>query len=418
MRAFSILLAGLALCTGLSHAAEIQLGSLALDWPQGYTVKSTQPPFELAGPGGAKAMVTVLRPGSKALSAEEIDEVGERMLTAQAQKAGRVVLPLGKEMLPDGTQLRYIGSEVSGLLRSGYLLQYMLVAPQGQIALVTFEGRGETLSQHESLRGLFRSVRWEAGEGSAAERTAFTEKVALLLRTQIRDQEVVVADPLTLKVGELQANLDRVYTFCRRNAAGCDAVLARYVQVVGEVHGKAAAPVAREALRLVVRSADFGAGVPADKLLRRPFAANLVALPIVDSERSARGLTEADCATLELTPDEAVELARANLRAALKPLASVADPVERGRIGTLQGDFYESGRVLLPEGWPELARAQGGVLVVALPAKDILLYSADDSPSGLDALRSAARDLSRRSASPLSDVLLKWTSSGWQAVAR
>ena len=72
--------------------------------------------------------------------------------------------------------------------------------------------------------------------------------------------------------------------------------------------------------------------------------------------------------------------------------------------------------MLLHDDWAPLARAQKGVLVVALPAKNLLLYGADDSPAGLDALRLQARDLARRSPAPLTELLLRWTPEGWQAV--
>lgn len=261
----------------------------------------------------------------------------------------------------------------------------------------------------------------QADEGTAAEQAAFTERAAALLRAQLGEGAVVIAEPLTLKLGDLQANLGRVYRFCRANAQGCEDELQRYVQVVVDIQKKNNAPVTQESLRVVVRTADYadgaahtlaGKGAP----MRRPVAEGLVAMPIVDSPRSARLLGEADCKALGLLPDQAYDLALANLRMALKPLADVAKPVRRGAIGTLQGDFYESGRVLLHDDWAPLAKAQQGVLVVALPSKDLLLYGADDSPAGLDALRVLSRDVARRSPAQLSDLLLRWTESGWQVV--
>lgn len=260
------------------------------------------------------------------------------------------------------------------------------------------------------------------GEGSVSERTAFTDKVAAMLRSRLTDKDVIVAaEPLTLKVGELQANLDRVFGYCRANAQGCDDELRRYVQAVVDASSNAAAPATREALRLVIRPADFGGrGSPAFNAkaaqLRRPFASGLVALPVVDGERSARLMNEGDCEKLGLSPEQAHEVALANVRTTLKPLADVAKPAQRGVIRTLEGDFYESSRVLLPGDWASLAQAQDGVLIVALPAKDVVLFGADDSAAGLDALRTLARDVARRSPAPLTDILLRWSPDGWQAL--
>jgi hypothetical protein len=49
----------------------------------------------------------------------------------------------------------------------------------------------------------------------------FTDYVAKQFRVEIGDSAVVVKSPLTLGIGNLQANLDRIYTFCRQNNDGC-----------------------------------------------------------------------------------------------------------------------------------------------------------------------------------------------------
>jgi uncharacterized protein YtpQ (UPF0354 family) len=421
----AMLLASLALTTSPVEAAEIRFGSLSLDWPAGYTVKSTQPPFELAGPQGAKVLVTVLRPGPSATGSAEglakLNATIERMLVEQAQKAGKVVVPLSKETLLDGTVLQSVASESSGLFKSGYFLQYALLARSGPIAFVTFEGKGDAAAEHAGVKGLFNSVQWNAGEGSAPEQAAFTDRVATSLRTRLGADAVAIAEPLTLKISDLQANLDRVYSFCRSNVQGCDAEVDRYVQAIVDLQKNATAPISREAVRLAVRTTEFADDAARSmagkgEVIRRPIVDGLVAMPFFDSPRSARLLNAADCKTLGLSPDQAHELGLANLRQALKPMADVARPVKPGAIGTIQGDFYESGRVLLHGDWAPLAKAQQGVVIVALPAKDTLLYGADDSPAGLDALRTLARDVSRRSPGQLSDVLLRWTETGWQLV--
>lgn len=415
----------LALTGGLARAAEIRLGSLSLDWPPGYALKSTQSPFELSGPTGAKVLVTVMSPGPSATGSPEglarLNESLERLLTEQAARAGQVVLPLSTRILPDGTRLQSVGSQVSGLFRSGYFLQYTLVSRSGRIALLTFEGQGDALSEHEALQSLFSSAQWSAGEASPQEQAAFTERVAALLRARLAAEAVVVAEPLTLKIGDMRANLDRVHGFCRSNASACDAELERYVNAVVDMQTQAATPPSRDALRVVVRTTEFADGAERSMagkagFIRRPLAEGLVAMVMLDAPRSARLMGEADSLALGLSADAAFALGQGNLRRQLKPLAQVARPVVPGSFGTLDGDFYESGRVVLHEDWAALARAHKGVLIVALPAKNLLIYSADDSPAGLEALRQRARDVGRRSPGPLSDVLLRWTPAGWEAV--
>lgn len=429
MRLRSLLAIAFAFALNASQAgaAEIRLGSLSLDWPAGYTLKSARGPFELVGPQGSQVLVTVLRPGPAASGSPEavarMRGTVEKLLDDQAARAGQVVLPLASRTLPDGTQLLSIGSQASGLFRSGYLLQYALLARSGLIALLSFEGKGDAVAEHDGLQGLLASAQWTAGDGSPQEQAAFTDRVAALLRARLGDGAVVVAEPLTLKIGELQANLDRVNAFCRANAAGCNAELERYVQAIVDMQQQAAAPPSREALRLVVRTAEFAEGAAGTSaaagktgFIRRPVAEGLVAMLMLDSPRSARLVSEADCQALGLSADEAYALGLANLQRQLLPLAQAGKPVAPGAFGTLEGDFYESGRVLLHESWAGLARGQKGVLIVALPAKNLILYSADDSPAGLAALRTLARESARRSPGPLSEVLLRWSPSGWDVL--
>ena len=58
---------------------------------------------------------------------------------------------------------------------------------------------------------------------------AFTAFVAGRIRAEIRDIPVVVKGPLTVSIGPLQANLDRIYAFCKANAAGCAGQITNYV---------------------------------------------------------------------------------------------------------------------------------------------------------------------------------------------
>lgn len=407
---------------GSVHAEAIQLGPLSLDWPPGYSLRSARGPFELAGPQGAKVLVTVMKPGAATASSQEasakLQSTLARLLTEQARKAGKVEVPLATRTLPDGTLLQFIGSAVSKVFKTGYFLQYALQSPQSQIALLTFEGAGDVSVEEERLRSLFDSTQWQ---NSAAEQVAFTDRVAALLRARLGTEAVLVAEPLTLKLGELQANLDRVFGFCRSNAKDCDAELDRYVQAVIDVRQQAESPITRESLRVAVRTTEFVDEAAKSTsgnggLMHRPLAAGLLAVVMADSPRSARFLNISEGQRLGLTVNQAFEIGLANLRQTLKPISEVAQAVKKGGIGTLEGAFYESSRLLFPAEWAPLASAQQSVLIVALPTKDLLLYSSDDSAEGLEALRTLARDVMRRSSGPLSDQLLRWTESGWQPV--
>jgi len=251
---------------------------------------------------------------------------------------------------------------------------------------------------------------------------AFTEYVAGQLRTQLGDSAVVVAGPLTLKLGRLQANLDRIFTFCHQNAAACSAEVSTFVKGVTETYEAQGAPISAAAIRLVIRPTQYAQQMraslkaQASAWLPKPFVEGLVILPVLDSPRTLRMLTVADLKTFGLTDEQVQQVALANLRSALTPLMEVAKVEGSGRIGQLVGDTYIPSRLALLDSWAPLAEAQGGKLIVVAPATDALFYVGDDSPAAIDALRAVARNVMGRAPHPLSDILLRWRATGWEVV--
>jgi len=251
----------------------------------------------------------------------------------------------------------------------------------------------------------------------------FTAHVADLLRKEVGEAAVVVKAPLTLGVGELQANLERVFGYCSAAPVGCASELALYVQGAVEVHRERSAPPRREAVRLVLRSEAYlqqaqrnvPAGAPA--MQPKPLVDGLVMLPVLDSPRTLRMLTDKDNAALGLpSSDAAIELALANTAAALKPLMDEAKVLRPGQIGQLVGHTYQPSRLAFHAQWAPLAQAQGGKLIVVAPVTDAVFYIADDSPEAADALRRFSRQLMGRAPNRLSDVLLRWTETGWDVL--
>src|SRR5262245_24256305 len=202
---------------------------------------------------------------------------------------------------------------------------------------------------------------------------AFTEYVAAQLR-RATGANVVVEGPLTLAVGELQANLDRIFAYCSGNSSGCSSEVSNYVKGVAQVLKDRAAPPSKEAVRVVVRTKAYVTGIQdlpkAPKLQPRPLAGDLVMLPAIDMPRTIRMLDEKDNLSLGLSADDVFKLGFANLRKHLKPLMSIAKVTQAGQIGHLSGDAYHSSRLVLLDAWAPLVQAHGGKLIVAAPATD------------------------------------------------
>ena len=110
------------------------------------------------------------------------------------------------------------------------------------------------------------------------------------------------------------------------------------------------------------------------------------------------------------------EIERHNTHAALQPLASVAQPAAKGKLGAITGDAYTASRLLFPADWAPMAKAQDGVLVIALPRPTTILYIGDMSPNAVATLRKVAHEQMAGAPDALSDQLLRWTPEGWTIV--
>lgn len=163
----SVALLAFLLCTSFpALSAEVQFGSLVLQWPDGFAPTSTKPPFQLTGPNGETVLVTTMRqrneppPPGDAAEQGKMAEVGEKFVSSQAEKVGTVVMPLERSKLPDGTLIYHIGSKTSSLFSTGFFVQYLLVSPVGRLAFITVEGKGDVATEHAKYLGPVGTARW------------------------------------------------------------------------------------------------------------------------------------------------------------------------------------------------------------------------------------------------------------------
>ena len=211
------------------------------------------------------------------------------------------------------------------------------------------------------VRGAVQSAR---AQGVPRTERAFTEHVAAALRRELKDAKVTVEGPLTLKVGSFQANLDRIFAYCRNEPNRCRQEVSTYVK------------------------AWPGPTEPAPS--RRPGrrSASSCAPGNISSTAPPRGYAPA--ARSRRRPRDAAGLRPAHDHRAALRRRRRAPP----------------------------AQAQGGKLVVAAPSTDTILYIGEDSPRVVDAFPALVRDASSRPAHPLSTEILRWKGGGLEAVRR
>lgn len=257
------------------------------------------------------------------------------------------------------------------------------------------------------------------------EESEFTDYIAKLLRKEVGDEAVVNKGPLTLGLGELQANLDRVFVFCKNNTSACSTELERYVQGAAQVYKERNTPPSKDSVRVILRTTQYvqsaqggNGGSKAAQIQPRAFVDGLVALPVLDTPRAIRMLGVNDNDRLKLTPQEVFDLGLENLRRSQKPIMEVAKVVGSGQIGQLVGDSFYPSRLLLLDTWAPLAKEQGGVLIVAIPTTDAVFYISEDSQVAIAALQALVRNVQSRAPNRLSNALLRWKASGWELVSQ
>jgi hypothetical protein len=188
---------------------------------------------------------------------------------------------------------------------------------------------------------------------------------------------------------------------------------------------RASAPAAPAPASISAEPATILAGIvpsatlqPSSTVVTAPFVNGLSEIVLVGRPPATRPVTEADLPALRLSKSAVLALASANVAAGLRPIAEVAPPLPPGQIGTIRGDFAEGARVLVHDEWAPLSAAMGGHLLVAIPAEDEVLYTKGGLPGALVTIADMARAEMAKSSRPVSNMVLRWTATGWEIVAK
>jgi hypothetical protein len=251
----------------------------------------------------------------------------------------------------------------------------------------------------------------------------FTDAITEQFRTALPDEHVVLVAPQRLTIGNAGAavSLARLWQVCHQEPARCDAQSALFVSGMVKSFKALNKPPDRSQLRLALRSTAAAQQLLANSrgtglnLQVQPFMEGVVSVVVIDSPTSLRWASSHDLDALKLDSGAMRELARTNTHAAMQPLVGIAPPAPKGKIGSIDSaDAYTASRLLFPADWAVLAKAQGGVLIVAVPRPTTILYVGDDGADSVDALRALAHEQARRFPDAIGDRLLRWTPEGWK----
>ena len=278
--------------------------------------------------------------------------------------------------------------------------------------------------RHAALAAAFSLASTAHAQSVPLDDPGFTDAITEQFRSALPDEHVVVVAPQRLAIGNSGAvvNLARLWQACHAAPASCDAQSTAFVAGSTKAWQAMNKPPERAQVRIALRSAATAQAYLAQSrgtglnLQVQPFADGLVSAVVIDSPAALRWASSHDLEALKLDAAGLLELARANTHAAMQPLVSVAPPAPKGKIGAIDGgDAYTASRLLFPADWAPLAKAQGGVLIVAAPNPTTILYLGDDSADSVAALRTFARERAQ-GRDAIGDTLLRWTPEGWKTL--
>jgi hypothetical protein len=235
--------------------------------------------------------------------------------------------------------------------------------------------------------------------------------------------EVIIVDPLTIKVGPhgvsaFQLNLDRLNSVCAADPDHCGPVLEDFVSKAAQfVTTRLTAP-SREQLRAVLRPVEF-----VDQIKQRldghepvavPFVGGLAIVCYIDTPTVMGVATDSTIKSLGFTTtDEAIALCKRNVKAALPPLQSQLKKIPDRSFGTLTDDPYQSSRLIFHDDWAPVAAEFGGHLIVAVPASDVVVYGKEQDEVADRAMATVAKKMFEQAHHPVSTKVFRWTPAGW-----
>jgi uncharacterized protein YtpQ (UPF0354 family) len=254
----------------------------------------------------------------------------------------------------------------------------------------------------------------------------FTHEVATELRAKARGSTVTVAGDLELRIKdssgkEATAFLDNAYAEYLAHPEARAEVIGKYVQAFLEPRNEDA-PIDRNRIVPVVKDRSWLAEVRESLQARggakQPWETvsedlneDLVILYAEDSPRNVKYLNPKNLIELGLRKDQLRGLAVTNLRKLLPEPQITTGPL----ISMITaGGSYEASLLLFDDLWSGGRIAVDGELIVAVPSRDVLLFTGSKNQAGVARLREAAAGVAREASYRLTDRLFVYRAGRFQ----
>jgi uncharacterized protein YtpQ (UPF0354 family) len=245
---------------------------------------------------------------------------------------------------------------------------------------------------------------------------AFTEEFRAALAATLPDATVTVVEPLHLTIkaadGEpARAFLDNAYSEYSGKPASKSDVIARYVASFAETT-KESGPLNPQQIVPVIKDRAWskemrraakarGAKAPAEQVIEE-LNEDLVIVYAEDTPQNIRYFGPEDLQKAGVQKDRLRALAVENLRRILPPPHAVNGPLVS--MLTAGGDYVPS-LLLLEEIWSGGKLDVEGEIVIAIPTRDVLLFTGSNNKEGVKKLRELAKQTAADGPYSLTDRL-------------
>lgn len=226
----------------------------------------------------------------------------------------------------------------------------------------------------------------------------FTQAFATAISESLSGVRVEVAGPLAVDFdsewGEGTCHLDNAWQECLHTPDARADVLRRQLRALRETLEREQKPatVNIEQIVPVIKARSWAASVAdlGGDPARYPLAADIVVAYAEDGADQLRFLSANEMEALNLPSEQLAATAVENLRSRIDNIRRIGE----GPLYMLAaGGTFEASLLLMESVWDDQEKSVDGRIVVAVPSRELILFTGENSTSAIQQMRSAVNDI-------------------------
>lgn len=247
----------------------------------------------------------------------------------------------------------------------------------------------------------------------------FTQLVVAAIREALPDANVQVDQPLRIQVetdaGQSVCNLDNAWRECATDPEIRVDVVIRHVEALQRAFAAGVQPLDLKDVVPVVRDERWIRQVRSQgmQVYHERLAADLFVTYAVDASEQLRFVNQDEFLAFKLSPEDMRRIALSNLADRLPKVQRLGE----GPLYMLAaGGTFESSLLLLPGVWEEQQEAVDGRLLVAVPSRELLLFTGENSQDAVRHMRRTVANILSGGNYLISDTILVRERNRWTAL--